>query len=300
MSASRLSPFAVRLLLTLTAAVWAVTFVAGKVAGREATPFAAALWRFALAAAVLTPLAARSPQGLGASTLGPRGWLTVAASSLTGLALYNWFFLKGLALVPVGRGSAVVAATPTFIYLGSVLVFGEKLTFGRCLGLAAAALGTMWAVTMGRPWTAFTGGFGRGDALMLGCMASWVVYSLLGRPLTNRLSALAANAWTALGAVVLLLPMAALSGEPLGQFLDYGPLTWASIAFLGLGGTVLGFTCFYLAIDVLGPHMAGVYLNLVPVFGLLAGWLLQDEKPDASLAVGLALILFGVRLVQRR
>jgi drug/metabolite transporter (DMT)-like permease len=296
----RLGRVAVVFLLTLTAALWGVTFVAGKVAGNEAGPLTVALWRFILAAAVLTPMAAWSPQGLGTSTLGPKGWLMVAVSSLTGLALYNFFFIKGLGLTTAGRASAIVAASPALIYLGAVLFLRERLTAIRLLGLACSTLGAIWVVTWGRPASLLEGDYGAGEALIACCVVVWAVYSLIGKSLTARVSALAANAWTCLGAVVMLLPMVAAAGEPLGAFMSFSPAVWLSVAFLGVGGTAVGFTCFYLGINVLGPHRAASYINLVPVFGVLAGWRLLGEIPDKSLTIGLAMILAGISLVQRR
>ncbi|MDR2302203.1 MAG: DMT family transporter, partial [Deltaproteobacteria bacterium] len=60
-----------------------------------------------------------------------------------------------------------------------------------------------------------------------------------------------------------------------------------------------GFTFFYQGIVILGPHRAAAFINLVPLFGIVYGWLLLGETPGLSLFLGLAMILLGIRLVQK-
>ena len=48
-----------------------------------------------------------------------------------------------------------------------------------------------------------------------------------------------------------------------------------------------------------GPTAAASYVCLVPVFGVLSGWALLDERIGTSMLVGFALIVMGVREVQR-
>jgi drug/metabolite transporter (DMT)-like permease len=294
-SSARLAVF----FLILATALWGLTFTAGKVASREANPFNATLWRFILAGLILVPMA------LSASRAKPYFGLKLASlpglilSGLTGLVLYNIFFIKALHLIPAGRGSVIVCCSPTLIYLGSVLFFKEKLKPISILGLALSIFGTAWAVSSGRPWDLWQTGLSRGDLLMLCCPLSWTAYSLLAKLVLKTNTPLAANAWSVAAAVIIMLIITPLSGGSLSETSGYGLSTWSSLAFLGLGGTALGFTFFYKGIVTLGPHKAASFINLVPIFGIICSWLILKEKPDLSLFIGLFLILFGIRLVQK-
>jgi drug/metabolite transporter (DMT)-like permease len=297
-----LSLAAVHVLQVVCAAVWGLTHVAGRVAAAEASPLNAAFWRFAMAAMVLAPLAliADARAGRSLRDLAPRDWLGVALSALTGLVLYNLFFIKGLATVEASRGSVIVCVSPALIWLGSVLILGVKPTFAGAFGVALSALGTVWVATSGRPGAVLSGGVSFGDLLMMACPVVWAAYSLLGARLLGRVNPVSANALSVVAAVVMLAVLVPVAGAPPGEAAGYGAATWASLAFLGLGGTAVGFTLYYLGIRALGAHRAAAYINLVPVFGVLSGWLILDERPKASLLAGLALILVGIRLVQRR
>jgi drug/metabolite transporter (DMT)-like permease len=257
------------------------------------------MWRFILAAAVLVPQCAMSREGLLPRDRSAATWALLGLSGLTGLVLYNYFFIKGLSMTGAGRGSVIVTVNPVFIYLGAVIFFGEKLTPVRLLGMGLAVTGTLLVVSGGSPAALLEGRFNLGDLVMLGCIASWSAYSLLGKLVVSRVSPLAANTWSTLAAVAMLVPLTALSGEPVLAFTGFGARTWISLAFLGLLGTGLGFTFFYRGILALGPHKAGIFISFVPFFGLLSGAAVHGEAVTAAVLAGLGFSLAGVALVQK-
>jgi drug/metabolite transporter (DMT)-like permease len=74
---------------------------------------------------------------------------------------------------------------------------------------------------------------------------------------------------------------------------------WLTIAYLGIISTVLSYVLFAKGIELIGPTAASSYVFLVPVFGVLGGWLLLDEEIGASMILGFLLIVAGVTEVQR-
>jgi drug/metabolite transporter (DMT)-like permease len=285
--------------MVLTMLLWGGTFSAGKLASEGAGPFTSAFVRFLISAALLLPQLRLTEGRLLPKSRGPRVWALVLFSALTGLVLYNVFFIKGLSLTGAGRGSVIVAVNPACIYLGSVIFFGERLSPLRVLGIVLAVSGTVLVVSSGRPWRLFAGGASPGDLFMLGCVVSLAAYSLLGKLLVAEMSPLAANAWGSAAAAVMLFPLLLASGEPLLAFRGFSASTWGALAFLGVCGTVLGFTFFYRGILALGPSRAGIFICLVPVFGILCGALVFGESLRADVLWGLALSLAGLTLVQK-
>jgi drug/metabolite transporter (DMT)-like permease len=279
--------------------LWGGTFPAAKIVGERAAPLSAAFFRFLMASLILAPLSWRSGGTLWPRGLSARGWAGLFLSTLTGLVLYNYFFIKGLTQTEAGRGAVVVALNPALIYLGAMLFFGEELAGRKILGLALSIFGTMWALSLGRPLSVFSGGLKSGDIVMMGCTLSWAAYSLIGKVLLESLSPLTAVTWSCILASLALLPLAVLSGEPPLAFLSYPPQTWLCLGFLGLGGTALGFVFFNRGILGLGPSRAGIFINLVPVFGLIAGALALKEKLGLHIVLGLALSLLGIALIQK-
>ena len=74
---------------------------------------------------------------------------------------------------------------------------------------------------------------------------------------------------------------------------------WVTIAYLGIVSTVLSYVLFARGIEVIGPTATSSYVFLVPVFGVIGGWLLLDEEIGVSMILGFILIVYGVTEVQR-
>lgn len=281
----------VYLKLALTAVFWGGTFVAGRLLAGQMGPFAAAFLRFALATACLLVLA-RSREG-GLPRLDRRGLPGVLLLGATGVFAYNALFFTGLATVTAGRAAVIVAANPIVIALGAALFFGERLTRRKAAGIILSVAGAVWVIGRGHPLALLAQGLAPGDAAILGCVGSWAAYSLLGKKVMARISPLAAVAWSSLAGALMLLPAALAEGlAPL----SYPASAWVALAYLGVFGTVLGFTWFYEGIRAVGPSRAGVFINLVPVSAVAIAWLLLGEPADPSLLLGGGLVLAGVWL----
>jgi drug/metabolite transporter (DMT)-like permease len=297
MSASKLS---VHLKLLGMAALWGGAWPAGRAVVQALPPLTASTWRFAIAFAVLWlwwRQAGRSVQGLSR-----RQWLGLAAGGAIGVFGYAAFFLMGLQHVPAGRAALVVTTNPVFTLLLAAWWFGERLNARIGAGMALAVLGAMVVLTHGAPWAVFAQGLGQGELLLLGCVACWSGYTLLGKKLLGGIDALTTTMTTAGFGLVLLLLAALLVEGPaaLAQPLQVDGATWAALAFLAVGSTVLAYAWYFEGVAALGAGAASGYISLVPVFGVLFATLLLGEAIDASLLAGGLLVLGGMMLMHRR
>jgi drug/metabolite transporter (DMT)-like permease len=281
----------VYLKLVLTMILWGGTFVAGRQLAGQVGPFAAAFLRFAIATACLLAFVRLKEGGL--PRLDRRGLIGVLLLGATGVFAYNALFFTGLATVGAGRAAVIIAGNPILIALGAALFFGEGMTRRKAVGIALSVAGAVEVIGRGEPASLLSSGITPGDAAILGCVASWSAYSLLGKAVMGRLTPLGAVAWSSLAGALLLLPAALAEGLTPAAY----PLSaWLGLAYLGFCGTVLGFTWFYEGIRAVGASRAGVFINLVPVSAVLQAWLILGEPVDASLLAGGALVLAGVWL----
>ena len=104
---------------------------------------------------------------------------------------------------------------------------------------------------------------------------------------------------TLLASAGLMLTGAALAD---GSLLALGATTWrgwSSIVFLGVFGTALAFTWYSQAIALIGTTKAAAFINLVPLFAVLLGALLLDERIGGAVLAGGALVMVGVFLTNR-
>ena len=279
--------------LLAVAFFWGGTFVAGRFLAGEAHPVSAAFFRFAIASTCLL-LAVWKVEGA-LPKLDFRQGLAVAALGLTGVFAYNLFFFNGLTLIGAGRAALIIALNPVAITLCSALIYRETLPLSRILGIPLSVVGALVVITRGHPLMILSGGVGRGELLISGCVLSWTLYSIIGKTAMRGLSPLAAVCWSSLaGTLLLLIP--ALSYGSFPEALHFSWAVWLSIAYLGMFGTVIGFLWYFEGIQKIGPSRAAVFINFVPVNGVLLATLLLGEPLDISLLSGGLLVVCGAYL----
>ncbi len=272
---------------------WGGTFVAGRLLAGNVHPVSAAFFRFAIASTLLI-LAVWKVEGK-LPKLNLRQALAVAALGLTGVFAYNLFFFNGLTLIEAGRAALIIALNPVAITLCSAFIYREALPLSRIVGIPLSVIGALVVITRGEPALILTGGIGRGELLIFGCVLSWMLYSIIGKSAMRGLSPLAAVCWSSIaGTIMLLIP--ALQHGSLHEALGFPWPVWCSIGYLGLFGTVIGFFWYFQGIQSIGPSRAAVFINFVPVNGVLLATLLLGEKLDISLLSGGFLVVCGAYL----
>jgi drug/metabolite transporter (DMT)-like permease len=207
---------------------------------------------------------------------------------LTGIAAYNLFFLNGLKLIEANRASLIVALNPVAIMTGGALLGVEKFTRKRFAGVLVALVGVGVVLTEGN-FSDFKTTIGRGELLILGCVFSWVIYTLIGRSLVQDLSPLVVTTYSSVAGCMALALMTFVSLREISGF-DLRALI--AILFLGVFGTTLAFVWYYQGVKTLGPTSAGVFINLVPAWGVaLSALLLNEQIVIATLLGGLGIVV---------
>ncbi len=279
--------------LLATAVFWGGTWSAGRVVAQEVGPYSASFLRFALALLFLLPLTWHQEHGF--PRLRRDQVLSVVVLGLVGVFAYNAFFLSGMKHIEASRASMIVANNPILIALLSALLFKEPLGGRRLLGILISVSGALVVISRGSLGGLLAGGFGKGELLILGCVASWVTYSLLGKVLMKDLKPLPAVTYSAVaGTFALAFP--AVGEGLLAHAPHYSLKAWLNLAYLGVFGTVFGYVWFYEGIHRIGAARAGLFINFVPVSAVALAWLVLGERLGASLLLGVALVTVGVTL----
>jgi drug/metabolite transporter (DMT)-like permease len=278
------------------AACWGGQFVAGRTVAPLLPPFTAGAIRIALALAILLLLVRVLEDGL--PRLDGRGLAAMAALGFTGVFVWNACFFPALERVPAGRGALIMALNPVGTALGMALIFHERLTPVRWLGIVLAAAGAVVVISRGDLPSLFTGALGPGELALFGTVLAWVSYTLIGRGVLARISPLATTTWAAVfgGA---MLAVAALFEQPWAAIAALPWRGWLSIGYIALFGTVLAFLFFSEGVRRIGASRTAIFINFVPVFGVTFAALVLGEPVLASMVVGGAMVIGGVLLTNR-
>ncbi len=281
--------------------IWGGTFIAGRIVSGQLPPAVGALGRYLIATVVLLLFwyssEARDPSSKPLTQMTQNEWFYVLGLGATGILIYNLGFFAALAVIPASRTAVFVALNPALTIIFAVLLFSEKLVWTRWLGVALALLGVWVVITRGDLGQLFRS-IGKGELLMLMAVASWAAYTLIGRQVLKTLSPLKSTLWASVFGTVMLAFFAA---PDLGS-IQAKQLTLPvvlSLVFLGALGTAVAFVWYYQGVKTLGTARTFVFNNLVPIFGVLLGWLILDESISVSLIVGGTIAVAGIFLVNR-
>jgi drug/metabolite transporter (DMT)-like permease len=289
--------FLIYVKLFLTAVFWGGTFIAGRYITRDVGPFSAGFLRFTVASVLLLLLVRRAEGRLPSIEKGQV--IPLILLGMTGVFAYNVFFFKGLKLIHAGRASVIIANNPIVIALFAGLIFRERLTVLKVMGIVLSVIGAIIVVSKGQVAEVFRGGIGWGEIFIFCCVASWGCFSLIGKVVMTHLSPLVAVAYSsAVGAAALLVP-AWLEG----MFTDishYTLLDWLGIVYLGIFGTVIGFVWYYEGIKAIGPTKAGQFINFVPPSAIVLAFFILGEPMTSSLLLGALFVITGVYITNAK
>ncbi len=272
------------------ATIWGSTFVVTRGMLDAIGPLTIAAGRFVLALAVLLPLAWREGYR-------PRDSLAPAflGYGVTGVALFFGLQNLGLVFTTAGSAALLVALVPAVTAALARVVLGEPLPGLRLAGIAAAVLGAALVVAAGadlggpRAWI--------GNLLILGAVVSWAAYTVQGRRVLARRSAVVAATGGIVAGLGVLLPAAALEVALVGPP-ALTPGSAAGLLYLGLVASAAALLLWNAGIGRVEASAAGATLNLVPVVGLLFAALAGEPLSALQIAGG-ALVVVGVALANR-
>jgi drug/metabolite transporter (DMT)-like permease len=286
---------------------WGVSFVSTKIAGAAFPPMSLGALRFALALVFLVFIKSRSvPE----EKLTLQDLPLLIGAGLTGVTLYFFFENTGLGLISASEASIIVASIPA-LTLGAQWLGGKLPRPGKKQGEAAeipaviplrrwlGALISMIGVGLtargasGPPPETETaaGGPILGYLCMIGAALSWVAYCFLTQPLFKRRSRIYIVYWQTFFGFLAFLPFAAVEFPRWGR---PNPEIILHTGFLGLCCSALAYRFYVQSLAVLGISISALFLNLVPVVTVAAGFFVLGERLTPAQWAGAALVLAGV------
>ncbi|MCJ2120762.1 DMT family transporter [Methylobacterium sp. J-001] len=283
------------LLLTLTALLWAGNAVSSRWAPGHVSPQVITTLRWAVACAVLAPFAAR--RLLAEWPLLRRHWLRILLMGGLGYTAFNCLFYAAGVYTSAVNLALFQGAIPVLVILLNRFTYRVPVTLGQMVGVVLTLIGAGLAATHGDLSVLTRLDFNRGDVLVFGACLLYAGYTIF-LPTRPKVTALAFFAAMAVAAFVTSLPPLAVEWAT-GHAVWPGPAGWAMVAFVGLGPSLLAQLFFMRGVELIGPNRAGLFVNLVPIFGAILAVLLVGEPFGAIQAVALALVLGGIACAER-
>jgi drug/metabolite transporter (DMT)-like permease len=292
-----LMPTTTTLSLIGVAAIWGGTFIAGRQLADSSPPLLSAFIRFFIASIALALCLPRKEKNLDREQK-----FRVIFLGLFGIFFYNICFFYGLQYISASRASLIVSINPAVIALSAFLFMHEKLSPAKLAGIAACLIGASTIILSKDPAALVTNSVTwKGDLLILGCVISWVIYSVFSRPLIKQIGSINAVFYSVLTGTIMLFFAVLIKGDlTIENLLNLGIVQVMCLFFLGCFGSALAYVWYYKGIEKIGATRAGVYIALVPLFGVTFGQVILHEPINIIMIIGGLLVLIGIVLCNRR
>lgn len=278
-------------MLAVATSIWGSAFIAGKVAVESFEPATVAFFRFLGATILLFPIMWVMEKNRPKPT--KKDWGMFALLGLTGIAIYNICFFLASKHAPVIKSSLFIASNPVLIVLLSGLFLKETITKRHIVGMSVALFGVAIIISNGHLLGLVTLGFEPIDFILLGAVISWALYSVLGKVVLGKYSAIVSTTYAVFFGTLFLLPFA-LYELTWAQVQSASVGVWASLLHMSVFVTVISFIMYYQGIQKVGAARASIFINVMPVSAVIMATLFLGETFTIAHGIGAAFVLSGV------
>ncbi|WP_242876309.1 DMT family transporter [Desulfosporosinus hippei] len=290
--------FTANLAMLAVIIVWGISYVSIKVAVVEIPPITMALIRFAMASLMLWIIIQRvEPQ----AKLHKSDLPKMILGGIFGITLYFIFENIGVKFSTATNASLIVSVVPVITIVLDVLFFKGRLSFLKLLGVIIAVGGSYLAVT-GNGSVELNSSHFLGNLLMILAMLSWAFFTLVNKSLQGKYSGLFLTTYQTIFGTLFFIPLSLLEYK---EWKPFSLTALSNLLFLAVFCSVVGYLLYIYALKRLDVALTTIYLNLIPVVGVLSGYLFLKESILPIQLIGglitlLAIVIINFELLTTR
>mgnify|MGYP001565919726 CR=1 FL=1 len=272
-------------------AIWSGNFIIARGLHDSIGPVSLAFFRWLVAVIVFTPFAVKHLV---------REWSIIRARpvyfSITAFlgvtAFKTLIYIAGHTTTAMNL-SLIAITFPVFIILFSRILYKDRLTLKRMLGISLVLIGVITLITHGNFGVLLQISFKTGDLWMLMAAIVFAVYSLFLKNKPEEISVIALQFSIFILGLIFLLPF--FLWEQAGI---HPPMltrtTILAILYIGIFASLGAFILWTKAIVILGPAKAGMIYYTLPLFSGALAFLFLSERITGIYFLSMVLILTGI------
>lgn len=281
------------LLLILTTLFWAGNFVIGRAMHLVLPPIVMAELRWSLALVILLPFLI--PRLIKQKSVILAHWKMMTVFSILSVACFNTFIYIGLTSTNASNATILQSTAPIFILLLSAVWLKERVSLQQWIGVTISLIGVLMLITQGNISNLLSLSFNTGDLYVLIGVLCWAIYSILLRWRPTELDGFTFFGVTVLIGAIILLPFSAV------EFYYAETIVWQSkstyaVIYMAIFPSILAYIFWNKGVADIGAVKAGLFIHLMPLFGLLLSSTFLNEQIYTFHVIGILLIFSGIFL----
>lgn len=281
------------LLLLLAMILWSSSFVALKIAFQSYDPMVVIFGRMMVATLCFLVVYKRVMRLL---VVKRSDILLMLFMALCEPCLYFIFEAKAIENTTASQAGMITSLLPILVMITASMFLGEKTGFKGWLGAMLAVIGVIWLTIESSPSEDAPNPI-LGNFLEFMAMVCATGYTLIMRKLAPKYSPLFLTAVQAFAGALFYLPLLFLPSVKMPEQVLFVP-TFA-IVYLGAVITLGAYGLYNYSLKYVPASRAASFVNLIPVFTVLLGWLILGEVFTAVQCVAAVVVMAGVVLSQQ-
>jgi drug/metabolite transporter (DMT)-like permease len=283
-------------LLTLSPLFWAGNWIIGRGLHADIPPMAMTFFRWLFAIVILAPFAWRHVKR--DWPILRTHWKFLVVLGAIGVGTHNSLAYLGLNYTTATNGVILNSFIPVMIVTMSWLFLREKLQPMQLVGVAISLAGVLTILSEGQLQTLLGFRLNIGDIFIILSMAMWSVYTIMLRWRPRGLNVISFLWVVGIIGNTCVLPLW-LGEMALGHFIAWSWTNLAALLAVALCSSVLAYLFWNRGVEEVGANVAGLFVHLMPVFGIVLAWLFLNEELAPYHVMGIVLILSGIWLTSR-
>jgi drug/metabolite transporter (DMT)-like permease len=282
------------LLLLLAMFLWASSFIALKIAFRGYDPMVVIFGRMLVASLCFLLVGKRLVRSL---DYHPGDYKALLVMAFCEPCLYFIFEALAIENTTASQAGLITAMLPILVMVAASALLGEVISRKSWAGAILAVAGVCWLSAESTPSSdapnPVLGNFY--EFLAMVCATGYII---LAKRLTTRYSPFFLTATQALVGSIFYLPLLFLPTTEIPS--TFEPLPLLAILYLGAAITLGAYGLYNFSLKHIPASSAAVYVNLIPIFSLLLGWLVLGETLSKPQIAAATLVITGLFLSQQR
>ena len=217
--------------------------------------------------------------------------------ALSGIAINQIFFIKGLSLTYPIHAALLLLTTPILIVFIAAWILKERLGIFKLAGLALGICGAL-VLILAKDASGNGANVLLGDLFIIVNAISYTIYFIIVKPLMVKYNAIVILRWIFTIGLALVLPFGGVEFTEI-PWQQYNVLDFTSMGLIVITGTFLAYLFNLYGIKILGASVAGFYIYTQPVFAALIAMLFLHEQLSLYKIIAAALIFSGVYLANK-
>ena len=281
----------------LATLLWSVNMVIASGIKGHIPPIGLAFWRWTIACIVLAPFAIKST--IESFTIIKKHIQYLMGTAVLGITIFNTLIYFAGKTTSAVNLSLIAISIPLFIVVLSRIIFKEKVSTIKIVGIATIITGVLVLITKGSLEALLHINFTIGDLLMLVACFFFAYYTILVRQKPDELTAKVFLFSVFVIGTIFLLPFY-IWEHLFYKKVIFDTKTVLATTYVGIFASLVSYYLWNEAIRLIGTSKTALIYYLIPVFSGILAYFFLGQAIVITQIISMGIIITGLLITNRK